>query len=68
MDAALVLSLDDQLLIQFEISRVELALRNSPSEYERFVLQSQLNDYRERLFGGDQFEQKRREFFGEDYR
>ena len=66
--AAMTLSLDEQMLIQHEISRISTALRNNPSEHERFVLQSQLNDHRARLSGVDHFEQKRREFFGENYR
>ena len=66
--ATATLSIDDRLQIEHQINRVSRHLRSDPSAHERFVLQSQLIDLQERLQNPDVFEQKRREFFGEDYR
>lgn len=62
-----MLTLDDRTLIQHEINRVSAALRNNPGPHEQFVLESQLQDYQDRLNNPNVFEPKRREFFGEDY-
>ena len=66
--ATATLDIEVRLQIQHQINRIARNLRNDPSEHERFVLQSQLNDLHDRLDNTDVFEEKRRKFFGENYR
>jgi hypothetical protein len=52
--------------LNFELNRVRAALRNDPSEREKFVLTSRLEDYANRINNSVKFEVAREKFFADN--